>query len=616
MLRQYKICAVRKDESGEYSQMKILGTRTRRRFLNLKLRTKILFLVVLTGGLTLAASFVGFSIIQNTNNRVLYGTIAASLNSGSTIISDELKNIEALSNTIVSNKYIRKGLYSIADGDISEVHVGNVDNTVSSILTEYHNNHPEIRYILLKNDEIASSSYLPGSRSTSESTIAAVQSSVRRTAGYPQWIVEFASNEGVFLARDCLRIRNLKQEILGTLIISVNMEKLVRSSGKSSVSDLDLFYIVTDGENQIYHSKTLTDEEISAVSAQSRPDGYQIIRTGNQRYFTVQSKIESTGWQFICAVPYSSITHSLQLSRRLSIGMAIITFLIAIYIAIRIVSSITDDFSELIYKMNAFGQDESHLPVSKTDYSERCDEAAVLHNQFDAMTVQIQELIRQNYLNEIANKEAQLQSLQAQVNPHFLYNTLDCIYWRAKLIGDEQIFRMTESLGALLRASLSRKRMVTLEEECEIVHNYVTIQRMRFDEERLEYREEIPDCLKGYLIPRMTIQPLVDNAVNYAMEMITETCYIEVRVEEKGGLLCISVENNGSQFEDDLLNKLQKGTVVARGIGIGLLNIDRRIKLIYGSKYGLILSNPDEGHALAEIVIPERRTEQDSEITN
>ena len=103
----------------------------------------------------------------------------------------------------------------------------------------------------------------------------------------------------------------------------------------------------------------------------------------------------------------------------------------------------------------------------------------------------------------------------------------------------------------------------------------------------------------------MTIQPLIDNAINYGLEVITETCYITLTGYEENGMIHIKVTNNGSQFEEDLLYKLEHGIVKSHGIGIGLLNIHQRIQLIYGSDYGLSLYNPDEDHSVAEIIIPQ-----------
>ena len=179
----------------------------------------------------------------------------------------------------------------------------------------------------------------------------------------------------------------------------------------------------------------------------------------------------------------------------------------------------------------------------------------------------------------------ELQLLQEQINPHFLYNTLESINWRAKAAGNREISLMTESLGAFLRAALSNKKsLVTLSYELNLIQCYITIQQIRF-EERLDYRTQIPEHVKDALIPPLTLQPLVENSIHYALEEIMETCYITIMAEaipedacDSTPRLRILVKNSGSAF-------------------------DKRIKLLFGDAYGLSLYN-EEDCAVAAIIIP------------
>lgn len=142
------------------------------------------------------------------------------------------------------------------------------------------------------------------------------------------------------------------------------------------------------------------------------------------------------------------------------------------------IHSVTADFASLVDKMKQFGQDESTLPVSEEAYANRVDEAGILHRQFDQMTVEIQSLIQQNYVNEILTKDARLKALESQINPHFLYNALESVNWRAKAIGATDISEMVQALGDLLRATLSNKNeYFTVRHELHIVNDYITIQK-------------------------------------------------------------------------------------------------------------------------------------------
>ena len=156
----------------------------------------------------------------------------------------------------------------------------------------------------------------------------------------------------------------------------------------------------------------------------------------------------------------------------------------------------------------------------------------------------------------------------------------------------------------MLRFTLvSQKQPVTLKHELSIVHNYITIQKIRFDD-MLSYEEDIPEKFLTLPLPQLTIQPLVENAIHYAMENNDEECLIRIVCQEKRDYISIEIINNGSQFEDDLLDKLASGKISSKGFGIGLLNIQHRFQLTYGNEYGLFLYNLDEDHAVAQIRIP------------
>ena len=141
------------------------------------------------------------------------------------------------------------------------------------------------------------------------------------------------------------------------------------------------------------------------------------------------------------------------------------------------------DFELLLHKMEIFSQTELQLPESRIDYSQRSDEIGKLHQSFfDAGGgTHIQHLVNTNYRYQILNRDARLKALESQINPHFLYNTLETVNWRAKALKDDTISNIVQSLAALLRATLSNeKSLVPLNYELNLVNNYITIQKIRF----------------------------------------------------------------------------------------------------------------------------------------
>ena len=178
-----------------------------------------------------------------------------------------------------------------------------------------------------------------------------------------------------------------------------------------------------------------------------------------------------------------------------------------------------------------------------------------------------------------------------QLNPHFLYNTLDLIYWDAKVAGQDNICTITDALGSLLRASLSKRReTVPLREELELTDSYMEIQRQRFGE-RLVYKKQIDEQLLMQAVPFMCLQPLLENAVRYGVENSAVPCRVCLKAAREGGDILLTVMNEASSFPDNLLSRLESGELKPQSHGIALVNIQTRIQLLYGEGYGLSFAN-------------------------
>lgn len=147
------------------------------------------------------------------------------------------------------------------------------------------------------------------------------------------------------------------------------------------------------------------------------------------------------------------------------------------------------------------------------------------------------------------------------------------------------------------------EKINSLGHELEIVSNYMTIQKIRYGE-RLQYQENVPEKLREIQLPHLTIQPLVENAIYYALEEVIGPCLIEVSARQENDFFIVSVKNNGSQFENQALQKMLDGTTAPHGFGVGILNIQKRIQIIYGPEYGLELCNEKEDVAVVNIYLP------------
>ncbi|MGI6778881.1 MAG: sensor histidine kinase [Acetivibrionales bacterium] len=577
------------------------------RFNNYPLKVKIMVLILGIIFLTTTASFIGIHIISNSNNKLLYKALAGSLSYSASDISTKLSNIEAMSSAIVSSKDIKKNLITISD-ETNEIKLTNAQNTLDYMIFDYYQSNRTncISYINLYSTKHVTYSFEAQSQSIPDSVLEDVIEKVNKKDGYPCWITDYCNDYGLFLGRDCRRVDQMSYKTLGTLVVNVDLEKLINSSTKSILFTNSAQYILYDNSQIIYQSVGLNATPINNINSSLAKD-YDVLKLGENEYFCIRGTFDNMDWEYICLIPYDNIASALNFSRFLSLSVVMLIVVVSLITSNLITNSITAHFRRLLIKMDKFGKNEYILPSPAFDYHNRNDEIGVLHNQFDKMVQKIQQLIEENYVIEILAKDARIKALENQINPHFLYNTLESINWRAKAIGEKEISVMIEALGALLRITLSQKETTTtLEHELQIVRNYIAIQQIRF-EDRLSYEEDIDENLLEIELPQLTIQPLVENAINYVLEEIVESCCIKIEATSNEKLVVIRVINNGSQFEENILQKLQNGEIKPHGFGIGLLNIHRRLQLIFGTDYGLVLYNSDENHAVAQINIPRRQ---------
>lgn len=231
-----------------------------------------------------------------------------------------------------------------------------------------------------------------------------------------------------------------------------------------------------------------------------------------------------------------------------------------------------------------------------------------LEEAFNHMSARLQDQIDRIYTEELALKDARIMALQAQINPHFLNNALEVINWEARIQKNFEVSRMIENLSVMLEATMDRRhrRFVTLAEEMSYVEAYLFIIAQRLGE-RLKVEKDVEESLLSLKVPRLIIQPIIENAVEHGINGQTEG-RIVVRIFREEDRLVIEVRNTGRMSERDeekirilLADEHEPGEVGSTSLGIR--NVNRRIKIIYGEAYGLTISNEEGGETVSRIVV-------------
>lgn len=551
--------------------------------------------------LCMAATFylMSYHIYRESKN-LLYTQIHSNMSFSAEALKNNLDVIVQACDSISFDQDVYTSLKTAS----SEPNYTNYQHVISQLnssvslyadkLAPYH-----VPYLMIFNEYVCACSYYPAEKMAPPEIILELEKIAAEKQGGIAWITEYSSTYGIFLTRQIRRFTSQGFDSLATLVICINTEEMLETANTSLSRFNDVSYALMQDGEVLY--KDLPSEEL----LERRPlssDSYSVVSADGEAYFSSMDEIPSYGWEYYLYLPYNSVYRPLKALRIMTVVFLTVSITICFLLVWLLIYSMLRHLDILVNKIRLFSETQT-LDTSH-DYRRRKDEIGFLHTQFDQMAHNIQNLIKKNYTLEILRKDAEIKQLKAQINPHFLYNTLDSINWRAKASGDQIANTMVESLAALLRASMEPTSHITLKEEVTLVGHYLTIQRFRYSE-NLCYTLSIPPECENILIPPITLQPLVENAIRYSLEQEGELCAIEVSAALNGDILHLKVCNTGSQFENDLLQKLEEKTVLPHGMGVGLLNIHHRFQLIYGREYGLHLYNQDDC-AVVEITFPAR----------
>ena len=572
---------------------------------NLPLKQKLSCIILSVLTLILLFFLLALQISKYSYNEQLYRAIAGNLSFSASTISKHLKNIESFSSVVIAQKEVQESLDAVNSNDdvlTLSKNYSLLNEVVSTYQQTYKQNN--LSCIALVNPRFTNCSNFPVMSRIPPEFLREILQKAAQASGSAVWISD-SSNHYLILSRQIRKTENLSLKPLGYLLLFINLDDLVGNSNQAVNTYESGHYLIYDNEKLIYHSEGISqDWALLLYEKLQRP--YDIIKQNRHKYFAVRSRIPSYEWNYINLIPYDDINRSIVAVFQLILVILLAGLLLSLFVAHIMMRYVVRDFELLLHKMEIFSQTELQLPESRIDYSQRSDEIGKLHQSFDAMAERIQHLVNTNYRYQILNRDARLKALESQINPHFLYNTLETVNWRAKALKDDTISNIVQSLAALLRATLSNeKSLVPLNYELNLVNNYITIQKIRF-EERLLFRFYDSECtenLKNALVLPLIIQPLLENAIRYGMEEMTETCEISVYPYQRGDFLIIEVANQGSSFEENLLENLQNGSKSSHGFGIGLLNINQRIQMLFGDSYGLSFRN-EEDKAIAIITLP------------
>ncbi len=396
-----------------------------------------------------------------------------------------------------------------------------------------------------------------------------------------------------------------KEEELGICSISVSAKYFQDIMKNANITSEGLVYLMSENGRMITNSNSSILQKMQKKGILLNYGAELFMekkKEGQKEYYITRQNVDGASWQMILIIPeseYEDQYRFLWLSAALMLGSMIAVIVLMSYL-------LSGYYVGRLKKLNAemtgleSGNLNANLPIATEG-----DEIEEIYHNFNGMVQEVQRLMQEHYKLGKEVKMAEVRALQAQINPHFLYNTLDLINWISMDYGAEEIGTLTWNLARFYRLSLNHgKSLISIGEEVEHVEVYVNIENYHFDN-AISLEVDVPEELKNYACLNIILQPFVENAIVHgiAEKPDIESCEIRIRARREEQDIIFSVQDDGPGVDVEQMQKETQQDIRTAQHGYGVRNINFRLKLCFGEKYGVTYLESEKGTHV-EIKIP------------
>lgn len=401
-------------------------------------------------------------------------------------------------------------------------------------------------------------------------------------------------------------------QIIGVIIIDIDKEAIEELCENITIGEKGYFSIITyEGDRVItiynsdlhHNSNGLRKESLDRIANEQH--GHFIERVNGSKEFIVFNTLSNVGWKILGRVELNDLMSSAYTIRRITIFVVLLSIIFTAILYIFISEQLTRPIRNIKEKMK---QAERGVFV-EAECNNR-DEIGDLYRSFNKMIKNIMQLIEDKQKEQKALQKAELKALQAQINPHFLYNTLDAIVWMTETNNNDKVVEITKAFSSFFRITLSKgNEWITLAEEIEHTRSYLIIQRMRY-RDILSYEIDVDDSILKCRILKLILQPIVENALYHGIKNKRNPGSIIVRASRYGDeKILLEVIDDGNGMTEERLREVvahinADNSVSRKNEGYGLRNVNQRIKLYYGKQYGLFIKSEYKKGTHVSVIIP------------
>lgn len=380
---------------------------------------------------------------------------------------------------------------------------------------------------------------------------------------------------------------------IGYVRIGLKKEYIDKMAGSMSFGSNGSI-IILNGKKEVV-SGEIDDVLMACMQKETSPKGSFIYQEGKESYTAVYVHSNVTDWNTIGLIPMEYIRKDLEGIRNISIILIAIAVLVGIGISMLIARSLVSPIEDTANALERFSKGDFGVRLSE----DRTDEIGKMNVVFNQTIRDIRGLMQKVTQAEILAKEMEFKTLQSQMNPHFLYNTLDAINWMAFKKGEMEICNLIGAISNLMRVSISNKQsIITLEQELGYVKDYLYIQHARY-KDRFETVYDIDETLLNQAIPKLVVQPIVENAIIHGIEKCQGKNTLFISAMRRGGDMNIIVRDTGAGMAAEKAESLLKGPAAEKGSGdashtnLGMYAVHKRLQFLYGEDYGLMVQSKE-----------------------
>lgn len=397
----------------------------------------------------------------------------------------------------------------------------------------------------------------------------------------------------------------------GVILINLNMNKITEICNSFQEKQENFICIINDKGELVYEQQNGRErfafdekenrQELNTALGKTKESCFRLNYRG-EKYLVTRTDMKTTGWTLVSMVPYKSVMAETMAISGVMILAVAITLIVTLLLLNRILTGVVKPLKKLEKYMVQVNPDNMDQRMEiLTD-----DEIGHLSMKFNQMMDRIRNLKEQVIEEQEDRRKYELQALQAQINPHFLYNTLDSIIWMAET-NDSNIVAMTEALAKLFRISLNKgNEEISLERELEHVKNYLIIQSMRYAD-KFTYEISAEPGVERCRTIKLILQPIVENCIYHGIKKKRGTGKITIRAYRREQNLIIEVSDDGCGMPEEICRKILSDEIESENIsgsGIGVKNVNERIQLRFGKKYGLSYSSEEGVGTTVTYVLP------------